>query len=390
MRWLARASPTNAADPSMIDLQELFQREFMHNAAWRWLLAGLIAAVAVSVALGARRLLRRQYERLAATPQLEMGEVPLRMLGRTGVPFLVSAGLFLGLLAIELPERVRGGLVTAITVISFLQLGIWATAGIVAWAELKRKHAMTTDRAAAGSLGIINFIAQVVVWSLVALLTLDNLGVDITALVAGLGIGGIAVALALQNVLGDLLASLSIALDRPFVVGDFIIVGEFMGTVEQIGIKSCRVRGLGGEQIAISNTDLLGSRLRNYGRMLERRVLFTLGITYETPLDKLKQIPELIAAAVRAQEQTRFERSHFAKYGAFSLDFETVYHVLSPDYGKHMDIQQAVFFAIHESFERAGIEFAYPTQKLWLAMQVAGTALEPGPRADGGAQSSEH
>ena len=174
-----------------------------------------------------------------------------------------------------------------------------------------------------------------------------------------------------------LLASLSIALDRPFVVGDFVIVGEFMGTVEHIGIKSCRLRSLSGEQITISNTDLLGSRLRNYGRMLERRVLFMLHVTYETPRDKLKRIPELIADIVRSQEQTRFERAHFAKYGDFSLDFETVYHVLSPDYTKYMDIQQAIFFAIHEAFERDGIEFAYPTHKLWLAREEHASEAAP-------------
>jgi small-conductance mechanosensitive channel len=354
----------------MIDFQELFQRDFGGNAAWRWVLAGLTAAISVLVGFGARRALRRQYERRTATTEFEMSVVPLRVVGRTRPLFLIAGALFLGSLVVDIPARVHGGLLSAITLISFFQLGIWATTGIVAWAELKRKRALASDRAAAGTLGIINFIAQAVVWVLVALLTLDNLGVDITTLVAGLGIGGIAVALALQRVLGDLLASLSITLDRPFVVGDFVIVGEFMGTVEHIGIKSCRLRSLSGEQITISNTDLLGSRLRNYGRMLERRVLFTLGIMYETPRDKLTRIPELIADIVRDQAQTRFERAHFAKYSAFSLDFETVYHVLSPDYTKYMDIQQAVLFAIHEAFEREGIKFAYPTHKLWLATEA--------------------
>jgi small-conductance mechanosensitive channel len=365
----------------MIDFQELLQRDVGNNAAWRWVLAGSIAAISVVVGFAARRVLRRQYERRAATAEFEMSEVLLRVVGRTRALFLVAGALFLGFLAVDLPDRVRGGILSAITLISFFQMGIWATAGIVAWVELKRKRAVATDRAAAGTLGIINFIAQVVVWALVTLLTLDNLGVDITALVAGLGIGGIAVALALQRVLGDLLASLSIALDRPFVVGDFVIVGEFMGTVEHIGIKSCRLRSLSGEQITICNTDLLGSRLRNYGRMLERRVLFTLHVTYETPRDKLKRIPELIADIVRSEEQTRFERAHFAKYGDFSLDFETVYHVLSPDYTKYMDIQQTIFFAIHEAFEREGIEFAYPTHKLWLAMQAHASEAVPEERA---------
>jgi small-conductance mechanosensitive channel len=202
---------------------------------------------------------------------------------------------------------------------------------------------------------------------MVLLLTLDNLGVDITALVAGLGIGGIAVALALQNVLGDLLASLSIALDQPFVIGDFLIVGEHLGTVEYIGIKSTRLRSLTGEQIVMSNADLLSSRLRNYGRMYERRVVFTLGVTYETPRDKLREIAPLLRGIVEAQEGVRFDRAHFAKYGPYSLDFEVVYHVLSADFGRYMDAQQAINFRIHEAFEALGVQFAYPTQTLWFA-----------------------
>jgi len=222
------------------------------------------------------------------------------------------------------------------------------------------------------SLGIIGFVLRVLVWLLVILLALDNFGVDITALVAGLGVGGIAVALAVQNVLGDLFASLSITLDRPFVLGDFIVVDDFAGSVEHIGVKSTRLRSLHGEQIVMANADLLGSRIRNYGRMQERRVLFTLGVTYETPREALLQIPAIIRRCIETQAETRFDRSHFAHYGASSLDFETVYFVLSADFTKHMDIRQAVYFAIHEAFEAAAIKRAYPTQKLWLA------PVEPG------------
>ncbi|HEY4647217.1 MAG TPA: mechanosensitive ion channel family protein, partial [Steroidobacteraceae bacterium] len=235
------------------------------------------------------------------------------------------------------------------------------------WLERKRRKALATDRAAASSFSIIGFAARALIWSLVVLLTLDNLGVNITALVAGLGIGGIAIALAVQNVLGDLFASLSITLDKPFVIGDFLIIGDFLGTVEYIGIKSTRLRSLSGEQIVLSNADLLGSRIRNYGRMFERRVLFTLGVTYETPREKLRQLPEILRRIVEGEADTRFDRSHFAKYGPASLDLEIVYYVLSPDYNRYMDIQQAINLRIHEEFEKLGVEFAYPTQKLWIA-----------------------
>ncbi len=205
---------------------------------------------------------------------------------------------------------------------------------------------------------------------MVLLLSLQNVGVDVTALVAGLGVGGIAVALALQNILGDLFASLAIVLDKPFVLGDFINVGgEFLGSIEAIGLKTTRIRSLSGEQLVFSNSDLLGSRIRNYGRMAERRIAFTVGVTYETPKDRLAEIPGIIREAVEAQDKVRFDRSHFQKFGDFSLDFETVYYVLSPDYSTYMDIQQAINLRLFGEFGDRGIEFAYPTQTLHLFKQ---------------------
>jgi small-conductance mechanosensitive channel len=205
----------------------------------------------------------------------------------------------------------------------------------------------------------------------VLLVALDNLGIDVTALVAGLGIGCVAVALSVQNILGDLFASLSIILDKPFVIGDFLIIDDYMGSVEYVGLKTTRVRSLSGEQLIFSNSDLLKSRIRNYGRMFERRVVFSIGVTYDTSREKLRRIPGIIREAIEAEDKTRFDRSHFMNYGDYSLQFETVYYVLSADYNSYMDIQQAIYFAIHEAFEQEGIEFAYPTQTLFVT-QAAG------------------
>jgi small-conductance mechanosensitive channel len=262
--------------------------------------------------------------------------------------------------------RTRIVLGSAFTLALFWQAGLWATAATRAWLDQRRTRMLASDRAAAGSLGIVAFIVQVLIWTMVMLLTLENVGVDITALVAGLGIGGVAVALALQNILGDLFASLSITFDRPFVVGDFLIVDDILGSVEYIGVKSTRLRSLSGEQIVVSNADLLKSRLRNYGRMSERRAAFTVDITYDTPADMLEQIPKILRAVVEAQQDTRFDRSHFARHAAASLDFETVYYVLCADYNRYMDIQQAINIRVHREFQRLGIEFAYPTQRLLL------------------------
>jgi small-conductance mechanosensitive channel len=191
--------------------------------------------------------------------------------------------------------------------------------------------------------------------------------VNVTALITGLGIGGVAIALALQAVLGDLFASLSIVLDKPFVIGDFITVGEFAGTVEHVGLKTTRVRSLSGEQVIFSNSDLLNGRIRNFKRMSERRILFGVGVTYQTPLESLRKIPGMIRAIVEGQSKTRFDRCHFKGFGDSSFDIETVYFVLDPDYAVYMDIQQAINFEIIRQFTAEGITFAYPTRTLFVA-----------------------
>jgi len=195
----------------------------------------------------------------------------------------------------------------------------------------------------------------------VLLLALDTLGIDITALVAGLGVGGIAVALAVQKVLGDLFASLSIVLDKPFAVGDFLIIDQHMGSVEYVGLKTTRLRSLSGEQLVFSNSDLLGSRIRNYGRMYERRVVFNIGVTYQTPRDKLVMIPQILRAAIEAQKRTRFDRAHFKEFGDFALNFESVYYVVGPDYNTYMDIQQAINLFIQKVSKRK--ELSLPTRR---------------------------
>jgi small-conductance mechanosensitive channel len=198
------------------------------------------------------------------------------------------------------------------------------------------------------------------------LLALDNLGFDITALVAGLGIGGIAVALAVQSVLGDLFASLSIVLDKPFVIGDFIIVDQYLGTVEHVGLKTTRIRSLSGEQVIFSNSDLLTSRVRNFKRMYERRIVFEVGVTYQTSYENVAAIPSMIRSIIEAQGETRFDRSHFKSYGDSSLVYETVYYVRSPDFNVYMDTQQAINLALYQEFAKRGIDFAYPTRTLYV------------------------
>jgi small-conductance mechanosensitive channel len=213
--------------------------------------------------------------------------------------------------------------------------------------------------------GIITII-KVAVWGVGITFLLDNLGFKISTVVAGLGIGGIAVALAAQAILGDLFSYFVIFFDRPFEIGDFIIIDTYLGTIEHIGIKTTRVRSLGGEQLVFSNTDLTNSRIRNYKRMEKRRVVFKIGVIYQTTVEQVKEIPGIIRNAIENVNDTAFDRAHFASYGDFSLDFEVVYYVMSGDYNKYMDIQQEINFTIKEEFEKRGIEFAYPTQTLFM------------------------
>lgn len=224
-------------------------------------------------------------------------------------------------------------------------------------------------RIQAGQKAAITFLSTTVkwiIWALGALLVLSNLGVDITSLIAGLGIGGIAIALALQNILSDLFASFSIYFDKPFEVGDYIIAGEHSGTVEKIGIKTTRIRALQGEEIVISNAELTSARVQNFKKLQKRRIVVGLGVLYETKHTLLKEIPGLIEKAVGQVEGAEFNRAHLSSYGDFSINFELVYYVLSGDYTEYMNVNQDILLKIKEAFDKKGIEFAYPTQTLFV------------------------
>jgi small-conductance mechanosensitive channel len=213
----------------------------------------------------------------------------------------------------------------------------------------------------------LNMIAKVILWSVGLLLILSNLGVNISALIASLGIGGIAVALALQNILSDMFSSFSIYIDKPFEIGDFIIVGEHMGTVKKIGLKTTRIEALQGEEIVISNNELTSSRVRNFKKMKKRRVVFHIGVTYDTPSTKLKKIPKIVKEYITKTPKCTFDRCHFFQFGPSSLDYEIVYYVQSSNYNDYMNTQQKLNLELVKSFEKEKIEFAFPTQTIHLA-----------------------
>lgn len=348
---------------------DFLQTQIASNSLQTWLIAAIIALAALLVAGIFRFISCRQLNRLVTHTDAPLWPVLLAVVKRTKWLFITLLALFIGTSVIELPGTLRANFTTIVIIALLIQTGLWGTAALQVIIEQYRQRQLDKDPASITTLSVLNLISKIILWSIIVLLVLDNLGVNITALVAGLGVGGIAVALAVQTILGDLFASLSIVLDKPFVVGDFLIVDDLLGSVEYVGLKTTRLRSLSGEQLIFSNSDLLKSRIRNYGRMYERRVVFNIGVTYQTPRDKLIKIPKIIREAVEQQDKTRFDRSHFKEYGDFALIFESVYYVLGPDYNEYMDIQQAINLHIHEGFEQEGIEFAYPTQTLFVQKQ---------------------
>lgn len=332
------------------------------------MVAGVVFATVLTAFLLAKAFIARQLRRLAEAGRLRFLGNAEQILGATRLPFMLAVSLLVSIGQMDIPADQRKWIHYAWIVILVSQIAMWGNRMITVAVERAFERQRETNPAAATHLMLAGLVGRIVLWSLALLVTLDNLGFNITTLMASLGIGGIAVALAVQNILGDVFSSVSIAMDKPFVIGDFIVVDSFMGTVEYIGMKTTRLRSLGGEQIVISNTELLKNRIRNYKRMQERRVAFEFGIAYETPIREVEGIPHLVRRIVTNERfNTRFDRAHFKSYGDSALLFEVVYYVLDPDYNKYMDIQQGINLALLRAFRERGIAFAYPTRTLHLA-----------------------
>lgn len=339
------------------------ERQLYGNSVAEWVAAILLGAAAWLGLMALRRFGASRYERFTS----ESHAVPVRLLaylvGNTRQILFLSVALYVARESLNLTVRAGRLLSDAALVLFLLQAGLWAGRALGFYLDLKERE-QDADRSFAGSLDIIRFLAHLLIWSLLILVALENFGVNITALLAGLGVGGVAVALALQNILGDLFASLSIALDKPFIVGDTLTLDAFTGTVERIGIKTTRLRSEAGEQIILSNADILKSRVRNYGRIAELRTVTTLRVAYDTPSDTLRQIPLLLERIVAEQPNARFERCHLKTFGEWALHFELSYFRKDPAVHPLLDLQQAVNFRIIEELRLLHVEFAVPAQRV--------------------------
>lgn len=348
------------------------------EAVWRWLVedalaraAWLIAALATFFILRALRGVVSRLVQSKNEDDASFRNLAAKLVGETWTIFLFLFAIYLFSPMLGLPEAAASLLKSAVIILFAIQAAVWAStllkSLLVGYAARTAGDYSTLANASA----LLRVFVNVAVWAVALLFILSNLGIDVTALVAGLGVGGIAIGLAAQGIFADLFASLSIVLDKPFVRGDFIIFGDMMGTVEKIGLKTTRIRSLSGEQIVVSNTNLLGERIRNYQRLYERRVVFEVGVTYQTPYEKVRRIPGWIREAIEAVDKTRFDRSHFKSYGDSALVFETVYYALTPDYNAYMDMQQAINLALLKRFEEEGVSFAYPTRTLFIERGAA-------------------
>lgn len=347
-------------------MQEWLSQPYLGNPirAYLWATGYFVAGAIILAVL--RRVVFGRLKRLAEKSATPVDDFLVASLEKTLMPLLYFGAFYLAVQNLSLSVPAQKTLSTlGVVILTFLTVRFLSALIGFLLTEVWMKKGTNADRER--NLKLLFPVLRTILWGLAIVFLLDNMGFKISAVVAGLGIGGIAVAMASQAILGDLFSYVAILLDKPFEIGDFVILeGGFMGTVEHIGIKTTRVRSLSGEQLVISNSDLTGSRVRNYKRMQERRVVFKLGLTYGTTPEKMERAVAIVKDIVAKQPDTRFDRAHFSEFGDFNLILETVYWVLSPDYNKYMDIQQDLNLALQRAFAKEGIEFAFPTQTLYV------------------------
>lgn len=336
-------------------LSDLLHTEIFETNLLQWLLAALTAASITTVMRAVTRLIDDRLSVTAPKTESLVEDVALDMVRRTYFVFQLAMGVAAASFILSLPAHWNAQVRTAVVIAIIIQAGMWAS-GLVNYLIIvfldQRGHG---DAAHRTGRNMVRFMGLALVWSAVVLSCLDNMGVSITTLIAGLGVTGIAIAFATQQLLGDLLASISILLDKPFLVGDFIAIDGFLGTVDRIGIRSTRLRSLTGEEIVLANSDLVKSRLRNFKSMSERRIVFSFALKYDTATQKVAAVPALVKAVVATQNLARFDRAHWLAFGKHALEFEVVYYVLTGDYNVYMDVQHHINLGILERLRDAGI-----------------------------------
>jgi small-conductance mechanosensitive channel len=346
-------------------MKEFLNQTYWNNSIQDYLMALLILVIGIIVLWIFKKVILKRLRKFAEKSATVIDDILIKLIEKSLLPLAYLGLLFIALNSLNIPANVM----KVLNIIVAVLITYLATRIIISALNfLLHSYAKKTDdtgkqeKQLKGIKGLLNFV----IWIIALIFLLDNLGVKVSAVVAGLGIGGIAVALAAQAILGDLFSYFVIFFDRPFEVGDFIIVGDKIGAVEYIGIKTTRLKAIGGEELVFSNTDLTNSRVHNFRKMERRRVVFKVGVIYQTPAEKLKIIPAIVKEIITKVPDATFDRGHLSAFGDSSINFEFVYYVEGADYNQYMDINQSINLAIFEKFEKEGIEFAYPTQTLFL------------------------
>lgn len=335
------------------------------NTTKEWILAAILLITSLIAIQIFKKIFIVRLKRWSEKTETTLDDFIIEIIEKSVVPLLYLSALYFSLKTLSFPHKANRIIYIAflLSTTFFIIKIITALIKQLVYAFIqKQENSETKEKQAKGLLIILN----VTIWIVGIVSLISNLGYDVTTLIAGMGIGGIAIALAAQTILGDLFSYFVIFFDRPFEIGDFIIVEDKSGTIEYVGIKTTRIRTLNGEQLVCSNTYLTNARVHNYKRMQERRIVFKLGLVYQTTHEQLKKIPEIVKSIIDNVENVRFDRGHFSGFGDFSLDFEFVYYVENPDFTFYMNKQQEIYLAIVAAFEKEKLDFAYPTQTLFI------------------------
>ncbi|AYB31395.1 mechanosensitive ion channel family protein [Chryseolinea soli] len=350
-------------------MEDLLNQKYFGNTVQDYLIAAGVILLGMSLMAVFKKIILGRLKKWSEKTETNLDNYAVAGLEKFGLPIFNFIVIYAGLNYLTFSPKATRVLEIAIAVvITFFVLRLISTTVLLTLQTRVRKQEQGEEKVK--QLGGIMLILNIVIWALGILVLFDNLGYNVTTIIAGLGIGGIAIALAAQNILGDLFNYFVIFFDRPFEIGDYIVIDDKKGNVEHIGIKTTRLKSLTGEQLVFSNSDLSKSRIHNFKRMERRRIAFVLGVVYQTPPSLLREIPGIIKKIVEAQKETTLDRVHFLTYGEYSLKYEIVYFVENSDYNRYADIQQEINLQIYDAFLAKGIQFAYPTQTTFMAKDV--------------------
>jgi len=354
-------------------MELLLNQEYFHNTVQDYLIAAGVILLGMSAMAVFKKIILSRLKKWSEKTETALDDYAVAGLEKFGLPILNFIVIYAGLNYLTFSPKADRVLEIAIAVVvTFFVLRLISTTVLLTLQTRVRKQEQGEEKVK--QLGGIMLILNIVIWALGILVLFDNLGYNVTTIIAGLGIGGIAIALAAQNILGDLFNYFVIFFDRPFEIGDYIVIDDKKGHVEHIGIKTTRMKSLTGEQLVFSNSDLTKSRIHNFKRMERRRIVFTIGVVYETSPALLREIPVIIKTIVEAQKETTLDRVHFLNYGEYSLKYEIVYFVENSDFNRYADIQQEINLQIYDAFQAKGIQFAYPSQTIFMAKDIPATS----------------